>query len=55
MCIGERDRLEEGRSNFALVEFIFDEADIVVLSRAGNRRARIRYEAERARAEWLVP
>ncbi|MEP0706962.1 MAG: pyridoxamine 5'-phosphate oxidase family protein [Parvibaculum sp.] len=49
------ERLEEGRSNFALVEFIFDEADIVVLSRAGNRRARIRYEAERARAEWLVP
>ncbi len=27
------ERLEEGRSNFALVEFIFDEADIVVLSR----------------------
>ena len=49
------ERLEEGRNNFALVEFIFDEADIVVLSRAGNRRARIRYDAEGARAEWLVP
>lgn len=48
------ERLEEGRNNFALVEFIFDEADIVVLSRSGNRRARIRFTAE-PQAEWLVP
>src|SRR5690606_26378712 len=49
------ERLEEGRNNFALVEFIFDEADIVVLSRSGNRRARIRYDADGSQAEWLVP
>ena len=49
------ERLEEGRTNFALIEFIFDEADIVVLSRSGHRRARIRFSADTARGEWLYP
>lgn len=49
------ERLEEGRPNFAFVEFSFAEADIVLFSRAGNRRARIRHEAEAGHAEWLVP
>jgi hypothetical protein len=49
------ERLEEGRPNFAFLEFFFAEADIVLFSRAGNRRARIRYEADDGHAEWLVP
>lgn len=49
------ERLEEGRRNFALLEFIFEEADIVVLSRSGHRRARIRFRADAARGEWLYP
>ena len=49
------ERMEEGRVNFAYIEFTLDEADIVVLSRAGNRRARIRYRAHGEHAEWLVP
>lgn len=49
------ERMEEGRANFAYIEFSIAEADIVVLSRAGHRRARIRYEADGEHAEWLVP
>ncbi len=49
------ERLEEGRLNFALLEFIFEEADVVVLSRTGHRRARIRFSADAARGAWLVP
>lgn len=49
------ERLEEGRLNFALLEFIFEEADVVVLSRTGHRRARIRFSAAAAQGEWLVP
>lgn len=53
--IPSMERLEEGRRNFALLEFIFEEADVVVLSRSGHRRARIRFSADTARGEWLVP
>lgn len=49
------ERLEEGRKNFALLEFIFKEADVVVLSRSGHRRARIRFSAAAVSGEWLVP
>lgn len=49
------ERLEQGRRHFALLEFIFDEADVVVLSRTGHRRARIRWQADAARMEWLIP
>lgn len=49
------ERLEEGRVNFALIRFAFDEADLVVLSRSGHRRARIRWLADGAAADWLVP
>lgn len=49
------EKLEEGRKNFALLEFIFEEADVVVLSRTGHRRARIRFSAVAAQGEWLVP
>ncbi|WP_421859983.1 pyridoxamine 5'-phosphate oxidase family protein [Parvibaculum sp.] len=49
------ERLEEGRGHFALLEFIFEEADILVLSRSGHRRARIRFSADAARGEWLYP
>lgn len=49
------ERMEEGRANFAYVEIVIAEADIVVLSRAGHRRARIRYKADGEHAEWLVP
>lgn len=49
------ERMEEGLVNFAYIEFTLAEADIVVLSRAGNRRARIRYLADGEHAEWLVP
>lgn len=53
--IPSADRLEEGRVNFALIRFGFDEADVVVLSRSGHRRARIRWPSETAVMEWLVP
>ncbi|ABS62368.1 pyridoxamine 5'-phosphate oxidase-related FMN-binding [Parvibaculum lavamentivorans DS-1] len=53
--IPSAERLESGRVNFALLEFAFDEADILVLSRTGHRRARIRWQADKARMEWLVP
>lgn len=53
--IPSTDKLEEGRANFALLRFGFDEADIVVLSRSGHRRARIRWPADVAALEWLVP
>ena len=49
------ERLEEGRANFAVIRFAFDEADLVVLSRSGHRRARIRWRADGVAAEWLVP
>ena len=49
------ERLEEGRVNFALIRFGFDEADLVVLSRSGHRRARIRWPADAPSLEWLVP
>ncbi len=49
------ERMEEGRVNFAYVEIVISVADIVVLSRAGHRRARIRYRADGEHAEWLVP
>lgn len=49
------ERMEEGRANFAYVEISLAEADIVVLSRAGHRRARIRFQADGEHAEWLVP
>lgn len=49
------ERMEEGRVNFAYVEIVISGADIVVLSRAGHRRARIRYRADGEHAEWLVP
>jgi len=49
------ERLEEGRVNFALIRFGFDEADLVVLSRSGHRRARIRWPANVQAIEWLVP
>ena len=49
------ERIEEGRANFALLEFVFAEADILVLSRTGHRRARIRFSADAAQGEWLVP
>ncbi|MCW5728418.1 pyridoxamine 5'-phosphate oxidase family protein [Parvibaculum sp.] len=53
--IPSADRLEEGRVNFALIRFGFDEADLVVLSRSGHRRARIRWPADVQTVEWLVP
>ena len=49
------ERMEEGRVNFAFIEFRFTEADLVVLSRAGHRRARIRFLPDDRQAEWLVP
>lgn len=49
------ERMEEGRGNFALAEFIFGEADVLVLSRTGHRRARICWQADAVRQEWLVP
>ncbi|MEX0839194.1 MAG: pyridoxamine 5'-phosphate oxidase family protein [Parvibaculum sp.] len=49
------DKLEEGRVNFALICFGFDEADLVVLSRTGHRRAHIRWPADAPVMEWLVP
>lgn len=49
------DKLEEGRANFALIRFGFDEADLVVLSRTGHRRAHIHWPAEAPVVEWLVP
>jgi len=48
-------RLEEGRANFALIEFRVEERDMLILSRAGNRRARFRLEGGREAASWLVP
>tara|TARA_R110002110_G_scaffold79145_11_gene207076 strand:- start:8910 stop:9569 length:660 start_codon:yes stop_codon:yes gene_type:complete len=49
------EMLEEGRANFALIDVTFHEADIVVLSRTGHRRARIRWQTEGVRMAWLVP
>lgn len=49
------ERLEEGRANFALIEFRVEERDMLILSRAGNRRARFRIEDGREVATWLVP
>jgi hypothetical protein len=49
------ERLEEGRANFALVEFHVEERDMLILSRAGNRRARFRHEGGRETGDWLVP
>lgn len=49
------ERLEEGRVNFALIAFRVEESDMLVLSRAGNRRARFRHGGGREQAEWLVP
>lgn len=53
--IPSADKLEEGRVNFALIRFGFDQADVVVLSRSGHRRARIRWPSDTAIMEWLVP
>lgn len=53
--IPSAERLDQGRRNFALLEFTFDDADVVVLSRTGHRRARIRWQADAARMEWLIP
>lgn len=49
------ERLEKGRMNFALIEFRVEERDMLILSRAGNRRACFRYEGRREVANWLVP
>jgi pyridoxamine 5'-phosphate oxidase len=49
------ESLEEGRANFALIEFHVEERDMLILGRAGNRRARFRYEGGREAGNWLVP
>jgi len=53
--IPSEERLEEGRSNFAAVQMLFEQVDWLFLSPNGNRRARFVVKSNSWAGTWLAP
>lgn len=53
--IPSKERVAEGRKNFAAIEATFHQIDWLFLSSEGNRRARFEFDSDQWRGTWLVP